>query len=326
MNSFGFNAASVTALLLSTIFITSTFGWFYTKEDKAGDGEIKSEVSKNRQFPECNCLQKLRTNYFFENTCGKAALCYWEIWNYKTQKARIKGEPYEGGPKIEECDKFLTQGYACLLGYPKPPLEKTICHKALLSCNDNLAKLLYDDCDEIRTKRGLPKPQDIQTTLSVADMNLNLDQDEDTLFQPKPSSEKPVTNHYYPLSCPVVFRFPYFTIALLFKEWDPSIIYDETTGLKAVAHMLPKFLREGINNERIQNFDALALDVNLINWCNIPRNYICITEENDVDGKSLCNCNMCHLQPECDKNFNTTGDGCDFTLMPDNDKGTDPCD
>ncbi|CAL8087217.1 unnamed protein product [Orchesella dallaii] len=180
-----------------------------------------------------------------------------------------------------------------------------------------LSELLYNDCDDIRKKRGLPTPQEIKTTLTLDDINLDLKEDESTTFLPKPSSDKPTMNHFYPLSCPVVFRFPYFTIALLFKEWDPSIIYDETTGLKAVAHLLPKFLREGMNNERLQNFDALALDPNLINWCNIPRNYICITEEMDPDGKTLCNVQLCPLQQECDPNAPRDPTDCDFNGMPD---------
>jgi len=52
-----------------------------------------------------------------------------------------------------------------------------------------------------------------------------------------------VKNNFYALSCPVVFRFLYFSIDLLFKEWDPSIENDETTGFKEIAHMLPKSQR-----------------------------------------------------------------------------------
>ncbi|ODM98926.1 hypothetical protein Ocin01_07749 [Orchesella cincta] len=307
-------------LLLWTIFFPSTSGWFYTAEDKAGDAEIKAEIMKNRQFPECNCLQKLRTNYFSDNMCGKVALCYWEIWNYKKVKAKAKNDnTYEGGDE-EKCDKFLAQGYACLLGYPQPPKSKTICDDAIVSCNKALAKLLYDDCEELRKSRQLSKPQDIQTELVVDDMNLDLNQDENTIFQPTPKPEQTDRNNYYILSCPIVYRFPYFTIDLLFKHWDPTIEYDETTGLKEVAHMLPKFLREGINNERIQNFDALSLDPNLINWCNIPRNYICITDERDSDGKTLCNCNLCDSQTEC--NMHRTDGDCDFNLMAQNDELT----
>ncbi|ODM90129.1 hypothetical protein Ocin01_16554 [Orchesella cincta] len=301
-------------LLIYTSFIPSSSAWFYSKEDRRRDEDHKTEVMMNRHYPECNCVQRLRTNYFSDDDCGRAALCNWEVWNYKTMKAKFKGTTYN--KKEEGCDKYFIQSMSCLIGYPKPQIQSELCDNAFVICMKKLSRLLYADCDEIRKERGLAKPQDVRTTLTLDDMNLDFREDETTTFLPTPSSDKPIVNHYYQMSCPVIFRFPYFAISLIFKHWDPNIIYDETTGLKEVAHYLPKFLRDGMNNDRIQNFDALALDPNLINWCNIPRNYICITEERDPDGKTLCSRNICPLQQECDPNAPVNIDDCDFNGMP----------
>ncbi|CAL8087220.1 unnamed protein product [Orchesella dallaii] len=252
---------------------------------------------------------------------GKSSLKYRRIASFQSVTVcRSYGQITFLKTRVEK--RHCVIGKFGITKHRKLEYKKTICDRAVKQCNNDLAKMLYNDCEDIRKKRGLPKPQDIKTTLTLDDMNLDLKEDEDHIFEPKPVSDKPIMNHYYALSCPVVFRFPYFTIALLFKEWDPSIVYDETTGLKAVAHMLPKYLREGINNERIQNFDALALDANLINWCNIPRNYICITEEKDPDSKTLCNCNLCFLQETCadPSHVSSAGDEeeCEFTEMIEN--------
>lgn len=125
------------------------------------------------------------------------------------------------------------------------------------------------------------RPQDVNIKLDLESLNYEMLKDDNHTFQPRPSNDNPLYNNYYAMSCPMVFRYPYYTIDLLLKFMDGNVEYDETTSLVGVGHLLPRFVREGIDQERIVNFEALNLNETYINWCHIPRNYICIKVEYD---------------------------------------------
>lgn len=50
---------------------------------------------RNRDYPDCDhvkdCKQKIRTNYITDDVCGQAAMCYWEVWNYRRKKFDADG-------------------------------------------------------------------------------------------------------------------------------------------------------------------------------------------------------------------------------------------
>ncbi len=239
----------------------------------SGNSNEKEDSSvRNRHFEDCKCIHKIRTNYITTNICGQAALCYWEIWNYKSLQQKANDNGYSSTNST--CDQQMVQKFACLIGYPKPQYPAEDCESALDHCNNQLAKVLYDDCEPIRKERGLPKPEDVDWTVK---------------------SE----NGDYALSCPVIYRFPYSTIDLLLKEVDPNVEYDETSALIGVGKMLPKYVRQGVNNEWILNMNALSIDHSKVNWCGIPRNYICIDKELDPNGDICDEKNLESKKKEC---------------------------
>lgn len=48
--------------------------------------------------PPCNstlvCMQKIPTSYITSHVCGQAALCFWELWNYRIYKAKACNATY----------------------------------------------------------------------------------------------------------------------------------------------------------------------------------------------------------------------------------------
>lgn len=263
----------------------------------SGESSDKDDSSvRNRHFADCKCIHNIRTNYITTNICGEAALCYWEMWNYKSLKE--KSNDNGNSNTNSTCDQYMVQKFACLIGYPKPQYPAEECESGLADCNTQLAKVLYDDCEPIRKERGLPKPEDVDWTTKTENLNYDLKQDEKSIFKLRPS-EKPTSNGYYTFSCPVIYRFPHFTIGFLLKEVDPNVEYDETNALIGVGKMLPKYVRQGVNNERILNMNALSIDHSKINWCSIPKNYICIDKELDPDGAVCSETNLESKKKEC---------------------------